>query len=118
MQSFVIKTNDSLPALEATLEDASGAVNLAGATVQFRLAATVQVEVDGCVTYKPGTVVFTKSATVVNAATGAVKYEWAAADTANAGYFVGEFVATFTGGKKQSFPTTGFIPVSINSSLS
>jgi hypothetical protein len=119
VQSFVIKRADTMPALAATLEDASGAVNLAGATVQFRLASTVSAtSADGCVTYSPGPVLFTKSAVVTDAANGAVKYNWSTGDAATVGYFLGEFIATFADGSKQTFPTSGFIPVVVNAALS
>lgn len=120
MQSFVLKANDSRPDLVATLEDASGPVNLTGASVQFRLASTVAVT-DGCsgdTTYTKSSVLWSKPATIDNAATGAVRFAWSATDTAVTGYYLGEFVATFSGGAKQSFPTTGYIPVVINESLS
>lgn len=119
MQSFVIKANDSRPDLVATLEDASGPVDLTGATVQFRLASTVETtDTCGDVTYSKNAVLWTKSGTVTNATAGAVKFSWAAADTATPGYYLGEFVATFSGGSKQSFPTSGYIPVVIRESLS
>jgi hypothetical protein len=119
VQSFVIKSGDTLPALSATLEDKSGAVDLTGATVQFRLAATVATtNSDGCVTYSPSTVQFTKSATVTDAPLGAVAYNWSTGDAATTGYFLGEFIATFASGKKQTFPTTGFIPVVVTPALS
>lgn len=119
MQSFVIKANDSKPDLVATLEDASGAVDLTGATVQFRLASTTAVTSDcGDTQYKKNAVLWTKSGLVTNATQGAVKFVWSAADTATPGFYLGEFVATFTGGAKQSFPTSGYIPVIINESLS
>lgn len=119
MQSFVLKANDSRPDLLATLEDASGPVNLTGATVQFRLASTLET-VDGCgdATYVKNAVLWTKNATITNPTTGAVSFAWSAADTGTPGYYLGEFLATFAGGQKQSFPTSGFIPVVINASLS
>lgn len=119
MQSFVIKRGDTLPSLQATLEDVSGAVNLTGATVQLRVWSSVTtVDSNGCETTVPGSSVFTKAGVVVDAVTGKVAYNWASGDTANTGLFLGEFVATFTGGAKQSFPTSGYIPITVNASLS
>lgn len=43
-------------------------------------------------------------ATVIDAPTGKVQYDWQAGDTARAGTFLCEFVADFGGGKELSFP--------------
>lgn len=113
----MIKSGDRLPSLSATLEDANGVVDLTAATVQFRLATSVATP-DGCggETYAPGSVVFTSAAVVLDPVGGTVRYDWGSNDTATPGFYLGEFVATFSG-KSWSFPTTGFIPVSILRSL-
>jgi hypothetical protein len=85
---FYIKKGDRLPALERTLLYSDGtAINLTGATVKF-------------VFKKPGSAsAVIGNATVEDAATGAVKYEWGASDTETKGIMTGEWEVTFPGGK-------------------
>ncbi len=119
MEAFIIKRGDTLPSLEAALEDVSGKVDLTNASVDFRLSgADRREDADGCFYPVPGAQVFTKPAVIVDAANGSVRYDWSSGDTATVGRFYGEFVATFGGGRTWSFPTSGFIPVTINQSLS
>jgi hypothetical protein len=100
VEAFIIKRGDTLPSLEASLEDVSGKVNLSNAAVSFRLSAVAHREdSEGCVQAVPGAAVFTKPAVIVDAANGSVRYDWSSGDTASVGRLYGEFVATFSGGR-------------------
>ena len=96
---FVLKRGDRLPALEATLQDAEGrGVDLAGATVRFLWRPAAD----------SSGVVSARTATVTDAAAGAVRVDWQAGDLASAGAFVAEFEADF-GGLKLTFPNSRFL---------
>lgn len=118
MDAFLIKRNDTLPAIEAVLSDDSGPISLAGATVYF----TMRREEDGDCGSMPtvGGALFKKTAVVVgdqsvgSPTRGKVRYEWAVGDTATAGSYGGEFEVHFAGTGVWSFPSAGTIPVIIN----
>jgi hypothetical protein len=109
--SFQIKRGDRLPVLAATLSDQSGAYNLTGATVAMSLYRR-PTDPKGT-----GVLVFTKAAAVTDAAAGEVEYQWAAGDTDIAGSYYAEFIVTVSG-KELTFPSSGFVPVTINPDLS
>lgn len=103
MSTFNIKQNDTSPALQATLKDGSGVViDLTGATVRFHMrplgSQTVKVDAD---------------ATVVLASGGVVQYDWIAADTDTAGYFVAEFEVTYADSSVETFPNREYINIRI-----
>lgn len=101
--TFNIKQNDTGPAMLATLQDASGAaVNLTGASVRFHMRS-----VSG------GNPVVDASATVVTAASGIVRYNWAAEDTDSVGTYQAEFEVTYADGSIETFPNDGYIAVQI-----
>lgn len=119
MDAFLIKRNDTLPAIEAVLSDESGPISLAGATVYFTMRR--EENLDDCGTMPSvGSALFKKAAIVVGdqsvgaATRGKVRYEWSAGDTATAGSYGGEFEVRFGGGGVWSFPSAGTIPVIIN----
>jgi hypothetical protein len=107
MSAFPLKQHDTLPALEAVLSDDDGPIDLSGASVQFVLSRV------GCGGREP---VFKKPATLADAAAGKVRYLWENSDTADAGSFAGEFEVS-QGGKTQTFPSVGYIPIIINPDL-
>lgn len=91
---FLIKRNDTSPALEAQIQDsAKQPVPLFGATVVFNMGTS-----DGDVLVNRGAV------EILDDATGLVKYSWVAADTVEAGTHRGEFEVTFADGKVETFP--------------
>lgn len=105
MSIFKIKTDDTLPILEATLLDAAGAaVNLTGTTVTFIYS-------------DPAGAVTSNAATIVTPLTGEVSYTFTAAQTAAAGFGQGEFSVDFGGGSVQTFPTEENIVVQIHETL-
>lgn len=102
--TFTIKQNDRLPSIQATCVDADGAaVDLTGATgVTFHMKA-----VGG------GAAKVNAAGVIVNAASGIVRYDWAATDTDTVGEFLGEFEVAFTGPKTQTFPNFENIAITI-----
>ena len=105
--AFTIKKNDTSPQIAAILQDGDGtAIDLTGATVRFHMkkigASTASTDA---------------AATVVNADAGSVKYEWVAADTANAGTFQAEFEVTYTNGGVETFPNDQSIAIVITEDL-
>lgn len=99
----VIKQGATQPALETQLTAAGSPVNLTGKTVTWRMR---NQETKGAVAIA-GTV------SVLDAATGRVRYNFAAADTATMGVFEGEFVVATGGGAPDIFPDEGFTVVRI-----
>lgn len=114
--AFLIKSGDELPSLRGTITDDTGApFNLTGATVSMVLTKLVTDATTGEKT--PGQVpLFSKPATVVNAAAGIVQYDWASGDTNDYGDYAAEFEATISG-KRLTVPTSGYIAVTILDSL-
>jgi hypothetical protein len=105
--SFVIKQNDTSPALLATLRDAAGAaINLTGATIRFHMRRSGRT-----------TVTVDAAATIVTADSGAVRYDWDAADTATAGVFEAEFEVTYSDASIETFPNNKNIPVTITDDI-
>jgi len=103
---FNIKRNDTSPSIAGVLKDADGNVrDLTSATIRFHM-------ID-----KDDTTVVDAAATILNATTGRVAYEWSAADTVTSGGFRGEFEVTFADATIETFPNTGYIPIRIYEDL-
>jgi hypothetical protein len=109
---FSIKRGDRKPALRATLstrnaDGTTSAVNLTGATVEFRLKA-------------PGarSAKVAAAAAVENAAGGIVRYDWGSGDTDTARPdFRAEFRVTFADSTTETFPGRGYLTVEISEDL-
>lgn len=107
---FEIKAHDRLPAIRAQLvdEDTLLPVDLTNATgVEFIMTTAV-----GAVPKINATAVMETPLTQ-----GIVRYDWVAIDTTTPGEFLGEWEVTWTGGKKQTFPTSSYHSISINADL-
>jgi hypothetical protein len=90
-----MNTGDLSPVLQATLTNPDGTIfSLAGCTVMFQLNQN-------------GQVLFSKAATINDAATGVVEYDWQTGDTAHSGVCTGQFIVTSSTGAQQTFPTVG-----------
>ena len=101
--AFFIKQNDTAPILQASLKDANDQIiTLTGATVQFKMRAVSST-----------TALINSSATIVDADSGSVKYEWVANDTQTAGSYFAEFQVTFAGGRIETFPNGEYIQITI-----
>ena len=105
MADFVIKQGDTRKDLERILAIDGSAVDLSDATsVEFHL----------CNKARKGFVKFNKDATIVDATSGQVKYEWADGDTEDAGTFFYEFQVNWSNGDTQTFPNDGFKSLKIH----
>jgi len=91
---FIIKQNDTLPTLTAILKDPAGAaIDLSGSTVTFKMFTEVASKTSA-------------TATIIDASTGSVSYQWSATDTNTAGIFLGEFEVVKSSGLKETFPNS------------
>lgn len=89
---FRMNTGDLQPYLQASLLNPDGtAANLTGATLIFTMS-------------QRGVVLFSKPATVVDAAAGVVQYSWQPGDTDYYGSCIGIFTITYPSGLTQTFP--------------
>lgn len=105
---FTIKQGDLLPAISASLTDSTGAaVDLTGASAAFVLRSSTAAAP-----------VVNAAATVTAATAGKVSYSWATGNTGTAGDYQAEWIITFPGGGKQTFPSVGYTSVSIQENLS
>jgi len=107
MPDFVLKAHDRLPSIQAILSSGGNPVDLTGATgVNFIMKAA-----------QGNTVKVNAAAVVVTPASGVVRYDWAVADVDTPGEYLAEWQVTWTGGKKQTFPTLSYHSVSILADL-
>lgn len=109
MADFAIKAHDRLPAIRAQLLSASDEqpVDLTAAQ-QVRFIMVTQARA----------VIVNAVAVIEAPATlGIVRYDWIAADTATAGSYLGEWEVTWTGGKKQTFPTATYHTIDVLADL-
>lgn len=105
MSDLIMKKDDLLPVVDAVLRDATGLVDLTGATVKFimKLGLTGVVKVNA-------------SATTPSATGGQVRYTWAGTDTDTAGDYLCEWEVTLSG-NKSTFPNGSFKRVRIVTDL-
>lgn len=105
--AFYIKQNDTSPAMQATLKDASdAAIDLTNCSVRFhmRQIGATATKVDA-------------AASIIDDDNGIVKYSWDAADTDTVGSFEAEFEVTFADGSIETFPNNRFIQVEITDDI-
>jgi hypothetical protein len=102
MADYTIKAGDAGAAIGAVLADASGPVDLSGASVRFVMADA-----------QTGAVKVAAAATITDAAAGAVSHTWAAADLDTAGSYLAEFEVTFGSGEIATFPSAGWITIEV-----
>ena len=104
---YTVKQGDTKPIISTTFIDQTGAaVNLSGATVQFVMRAITA--------NNPST---NAAATVVTPASGTISYTWTTQDTAIAGSYMANFVATFGDGSVLTFPSDGYLEVLVEENL-
>lgn len=106
--TFYVKQNDTAPSIRATLKDGDDAViDLTDATVRFhmRTIGGTTAKIDSAVS-------------IVSPATdGVVQYDWIAADTDTIGSFQAEFEVTYSNGRIETFPNSGYIRVEITDDI-
>lgn len=111
---FLIKRGDTSPSLDVQLQNylRKPVTTLAGSSIVFSMRN------------ENGTVVVNRSpATLVDAATGTVRYNWLEGDTQYAGTMQGEFEVTFPSGKVETYPKArvsygNFIPIIVTDDIS
>lgn len=104
-----IKQGATLPAFTyVTVDENQQVVPLVGATLvefiyrlQSAAAATAVV----------------RTAVIVSASTGEVRYDWVTEDTAVAGAYFAEWRVTFLDGKVRKFPIRGYLPFVVEAQL-
>lgn len=98
---FIMKQNDTLPALEATLKRNGEVIDLSDAnSVNFYMKQNNAVKVSA-------------SAVIDNAAEGKVVYYWQDGDTDVAGGCIGEFEVSWSDGATETFPNDGYLNILI-----
>lgn len=104
---FFLKRGDTGPAIQRQcLDEAGDPIALAGATVRFNMRLR-----DGAVKVNRA------AATIVEAATGVVRYAWQAGDTDTAGTYEAEFEITYLDGSIETVPNAGWIEVTITGDI-
>jgi len=94
---------DTKPAIKGTAEDDDGVIadlDLASIKFYMKNEETGNMKIDG------------KQASVVDASTGEIKYEWESGDTDTVGTFETWFVLTFSDGE-MTVPNAGNKPIEI-----
>ncbi len=100
---FIIKQYDTLPSLEATLIDAEGnPVDLTTKSVTFSMRSRDNPSL-----------VITGLAVKVDAVNGIVAYQWGPGNTNTPGAYLGEFRVTYSNGPRETFPSDGYIEISV-----
>lgn len=95
MPDFWIKQNDTAPAIEAQLQDKDGnAIDISGASVDFHMEHKHGDESD----------VVDAGATINDASSGKVQYNWQTGDTSTPGDYLAEWEVTYSDGSIESFP--------------
>lgn len=106
-QEFFIKRNDLSPTIRVSLKDANGAyVNLNNASVLFKMLPMLGGEI------------ISSSADIFDTSEATVEYIWQVGDTGTSGSYRSEFEVTYSDGKVESFPNSGFIRVEITDDIS
>lgn len=109
---FIIKRNDTAPALIATVYD-KGCL---GGWNRLNLSAVTKVEfsmIDDC----GALAISSKVAQVISNDSGIIQYQWVEGDTAISGNFIGEFELFFSNGTKMSLPREGGISIKIEEDI-
>jgi hypothetical protein len=105
MSNFVIKQNDLSPSIQTQLLDGNGdAVDITGNLgVTFHMRMAID----------PFSVIIDEAATVVDATTGTVRYDWSSGDTDTNGVYQAEFEVIYADSKLETFPNDGYITVNV-----
>lgn len=113
MTDFTLKKNDTSPALEYQLLDASG--NPIDLTNYNEVRFLMQQKDGSTLTIDGDTA---GNVFVTDAENGKVKYEWKSVDTDEGGVFEAEWEVKYSNGSIETFPNTTFITIRINDDLS
>lgn len=109
MSDFVLKANDRLPAIKATL-------NVQGTPVPLDTATKVDfiMRSKGANQSEPKV---NAAAVIVDPTGGIVRYDWAVGDTSTPGSYEAEWEVTWSDGKTQTFPTKTYHTIDILADL-
>lgn len=104
MSDVVMKVNDLLPTLDATLKDADGEYDLTGDTVRFVMRSS------------GGTVIADQTSTgsnvtILGATSGRVRFTWQSTEVDTPGNFLAEFETLSSDSKRLTFPNAGHIEI-------
>lgn len=101
-----IKRGDTRHAIKAILKDASGApVDLSGCSVDFHMAPLGRPAV------------INRAVHIQDAAKGEVWVVWSPRETDISGVYRAEFKVVYPDGRKETFPSTGYININIANDL-
>lgn len=102
MAEFRLKRNDTLPYLDVRLKDSDTEytdLTVSGVSVNFTMkdfdTGVLKINSMPC--------------TILDGATGAVRYTWEAIDTDTAGFYIGEFEVIYIAGKKTYPPDDSLV---------
>lgn len=106
MSVIYVKQNDTKPDVKAIiLDDDDEVISLSGATAKFFMKNSGgTLKVDG-------------TATITDAAAGAVKYEWATGDLDTVGTYTAEFQITFSDTTILTAPSKGYMTIVVSAEL-
>ena len=104
MLDFVTKQKDTRNALKAILKEDGEAVDLTGCNVKFVMKWGNETAID-------------RSATINDASVGEVWVVFTEDELDNPGRWKGEFIVTFAGGKKETYPNQDSLEIKILSNL-
>jgi hypothetical protein len=112
---FFIKRGDTASRIQATLENSGGTpVSIQGANVVWKMAPIS----GGSLTVSAAAIIDQQGdGSGTAGAMGQVHYNWATADLAASGLYLGEWEVTFASGAVQTFPNGDQIRVAINQDL-
>ena len=105
---FVIKRNDTLPALQLCLID-RGCLGGKQPFILSGVTGATFTMVNNCGEYK----IMSKPAQIISYSAGTIQYNWEEGDTNEHGKFSGEFQLLYSDGNKMSIPQNGQINISI-----
>jgi hypothetical protein len=102
MYDVIIKRGDTHNCIKAVLKGANGSVvDLTGCEVKFHMAPL----------NRPA--VISRAAHIENAATGEIWLVWAPGETDTAGVYRAEFEVVYQDGRRETFPSNGYISIQI-----
>lgn len=111
--NFVIKRNDTLPALIANVIDKGELYQKLPLDLSNVTAVTFSMMNQDCDYIK----IASKTTQITCASGGTIQYNWDADDTNESGNYLGEFELFFNDGKKMSLPPIGGIKILITDDI-